>query len=182
MSTCPLPGNLAACRTAADFEHTGCHWYAHVEPAKLLDAVKVMDSKGFFLEDLLGLDTKEGIEIVYHFDHFHTPGRVTVRVLVRHDTPELPSIAAVYPGAEWHERETADFFGVVFTDIPNPMPLLLDDAHDGPPPLLKAEKNRVSIYSLFPNYDIVDCRPEFLKEDEAAAAADGAESEAGEEA
>ena len=187
MKACPLAKELTSCRNPGDFEHTGSHWAVHVEPSKLLDAVQSLDEQGFFLEDVLGLDATEGIEVIYHFDHFTTPGRVTVRTLVGHENPELPSIAAIYPGAEWHERETADFYGVAFADIPNDMPLLLDDAHEGPPPLLKSGKDRVSIYALFPNYDIADCRPEFLKEEgeapaEASEKAEGEESAKGESA
>jgi Ni,Fe-hydrogenase III large subunit/Ni,Fe-hydrogenase III component G len=43
---------------------------------------------------------------------------------------ELPSISALIPSANWHEREAQDLFGVHFTDHPDPKTLVL---HDGWP-------------------------------------------------
>ncbi|MFI5458700.1 MAG: NADH-quinone oxidoreductase subunit C [Isosphaerales bacterium] len=44
--------------------------------------------------------------------------------------PELPSISAEVPAANWHEREAQDLFGIVFLGHPDPRPLVL---HDGWP-------------------------------------------------
>jgi len=44
--------------------------------------------------------------------------------------PELPSISAEVPAANWHEREAQDLFGIVFVGHPDPRPLVL---HDGWP-------------------------------------------------
>jgi Ni,Fe-hydrogenase III large subunit len=44
--------------------------------------------------------------------------------------PELPSIAAEVPAANWHEREAQDLFGIVFVGHPDPRSLVL---HDGWP-------------------------------------------------
>jgi Ni,Fe-hydrogenase III large subunit/Ni,Fe-hydrogenase III component G len=44
--------------------------------------------------------------------------------------PELPSIAAQLPAANWHEREAQDLFGIVFAGHPEPKPLVV---HDGWP-------------------------------------------------
>jgi Ni,Fe-hydrogenase III large subunit/Ni,Fe-hydrogenase III component G len=44
--------------------------------------------------------------------------------------PELPSITADIPAANWHEREARDLFGITFTGHPDPRPLVL---HDGWP-------------------------------------------------
>jgi len=42
----------------------------------------------------------------------------------------LPTISSVHPGANWHERETHDFFGVQFTGHPDMSPLLLPEDAD----------------------------------------------------
>ena len=38
--------------------------------------------------------------------------------------PELPSISAEVPAANWHEREAQDLFGIVFAGHPDPRPLV----------------------------------------------------------
>jgi len=40
--------------------------------------------------------------------------RVRVEVVCSDDDPHIPSVTSVYPGNDWHERETWDFFGIVF--------------------------------------------------------------------
>lgn len=47
--------------------------------------------------------------------------------LVADGALEIPSLSQLLPGATWHERETAEMFGVVFTGHPDPRPLLLHD-------------------------------------------------------
>lgn len=171
MKACPLAKEQVTCRQRGDFEYTGSDWNVHLKPEQLRRAARTLDERGFFLEDVVGLGALEGFEIIYHFAHFEEPGRVTVRAMVPHEDPRLPSIADIIPAAEWHERETRDFFAIEFEGNPNPTPLLLDE--DTPPGVLRKEPaKRVSIYKLFPNYDIADCKPEFLKEaDEGEAAA-----------
>jgi NADH-quinone oxidoreductase subunit C len=49
------------------------------------------------------------------------------------ERPELPTATSVYRGADWHERETFEMFGIVFTGHPNLKPLLLPDGFEGTP-------------------------------------------------
>ncbi|WP_052462161.1 NADH-quinone oxidoreductase subunit C [Nigerium massiliense] len=55
-----------------------------------------------------------------------------LETLIDRDDPRLDSIAEVYPGASWHEREARDFFGIAFTGGDN-RPLLLRDGFGGRP-------------------------------------------------
>lgn len=121
-----------------------------VTPRRLLHSVKKMDRAGYFLEDISCIDLQEGLQVVYHFDHYDSPGRIVVRTVVPRDNPSLPSICDVYPGAAWHERECHDFFGVRFEGHPNPGPLLLDPEFEGPPPLLKEESARKTMEQIHP--------------------------------
>ncbi|MFD3550429.1 NADH-quinone oxidoreductase subunit C, partial [Streptomyces sp. NPDC058655] len=59
--------------------------------------------------------------------------RLLLRTTVPHTAPSLASAVAVYAGAEWHERETFEMFGVVFTDHPHLVPLLLPENFEGHP-------------------------------------------------
>ena len=45
----------------------------------------------------------------------------------------LPTVTGVWPGANWHERETFEMFGIVFDGHPNLVPLLLPDGFEGHP-------------------------------------------------
>lgn len=61
-------------------------------------------------------------DVVYHMLSLDT--RATLRLKVRvgdEDTPspEVPSVASVWPAANWYEREVYDLFGVRFMGHPN---------------------------------------------------------------
>jgi len=79
---------------------------------------------------------EDEMEIVYDFNHYSSFCRLTVRVRVPRSNPKIPTISAIYPGADWHERETHDFFGIKFIGHPNLIPLLLPEDADYHP-LLK---------------------------------------------
>lgn len=49
------------------------------------------------------------------------------------DAPRLPTLVGVYGGANWHERETAEMFGIVFEGHPNTAHLYLPDGFEGHP-------------------------------------------------
>ncbi|WP_063761133.1 NADH-quinone oxidoreductase subunit C [Streptomyces sp. NRRL S-237] len=63
----------------------------------------------------------------------HRVRRLLLRTTVPHSAASLPSAVAVYAGAEWHERETFEMFGVTFTDHPHLVPLLLPENFEGHP-------------------------------------------------
>ncbi|WP_060179533.1 NADH-quinone oxidoreductase subunit C [Streptomyces sp. IMTB 1903] len=63
----------------------------------------------------------------------HRVRRLLLRTTVPHGAPSLPSAVAVYAGAEWHERETFEMFGITFTDHPNLVHLLLPENFEGHP-------------------------------------------------
>ncbi len=61
-----------------------------------------------------------------------------------HDEPRLASLVPVYPGANWHEREAAEMFGIVFEGHPQLEHLYLPEGFVGHPlrksfPLLSRE-------------------------------------------
>ena len=49
--------------------------------------------------------------------------------------PEVPSVAEIWRTADWHERESHDLFGVLFSGHPNMEPLLLYEGFEGFPGL-----------------------------------------------
>ncbi|NJB67689.1 NADH-quinone oxidoreductase subunit C [Desulfobaculum xiamenense] len=146
----------SVCNAACDPVRTGQHWRILLEPTMLRPAVRRILAEGYFLEDVTCMDMQEGYVVLYHFDHYERHGRITLKLVVPHDAPELPSIAGIYQGAEWHERECMDFYPVVFRGNPNPSRLLLpDDMQEKP--LVKDATKRVSMLDVFSFTDLVHC-------------------------
>ncbi len=59
--------------------------------------------------------------------------RLTLKVFIPKDDPRLPSVVPVYRGADWHEREAAEFFGIVYEGHPDLRHILLPDDWAGHP-------------------------------------------------
>ncbi|HEX7995733.1 MAG TPA: NADH-quinone oxidoreductase subunit C [Streptosporangiaceae bacterium] len=58
------------------------------------------------------------LHAVYHFCSITHNRRLRVEVTAPDADPHIPSLIDVYPTCDWHERETWDFFGVVFDGHP----------------------------------------------------------------
>jgi NADH-quinone oxidoreductase subunit C len=91
-----------------------------------------------FLRSISGVDLMtEGIEVVYQLKSLTTKHAVTIKTLLPPDDPVVDSVTSIWAGANWHERELMEMFGVRCAGHPDPRNLLLDDdltIH----PLLKA--------------------------------------------
>lgn len=149
-----LSGIQAWRKTAGDYETTGYSAAFFLDAEHLRPAVKLLFDKGYFLEDIAGVDVEEGIMLVYHFDRYDAARRVALRLIVPHGLKRAPSISAIFTGAEWHERECFDFFGVEFEGHPALKPLLLPDDMEIHP--LVKEKGRKSLHGLLPLSQMVD--------------------------
>jgi NADH-quinone oxidoreductase subunit C len=73
---------------------------------------------------------------LYSTAHRH---RVRLKVGLSEDDARVPSVTSLYPTADWHERETYDFFGITFEGHPDLSRILLPDDWDGHP-LRKTEE------------------------------------------
>jgi NADH-quinone oxidoreductase subunit C len=113
----------------------GYNFDAIVAPAQVVPAAELLDAHGFGLDAVTGVDwiAQNEMEVVYDFFHPVENLRVVVRTRVPRTTPEVPTISKVFPGANWHEREAHDFFGLTFAGHPNLKPFLLpEDANFHP--------------------------------------------------
>nr|WP_050761898.1 NADH-quinone oxidoreductase subunit C [Beutenbergia cavernae] len=63
-------------------------------------------------------DTGRELHAVYHLHSITHNRRLRLEVAVPDADPHVPSTTAVYPANDWHERETWDFFGIVFDGHP----------------------------------------------------------------
>jgi NADH-quinone oxidoreductase subunit C len=91
-----------------------------------------------FLRCITGVDQMpEGIEVVYGLKSLTTKHAVSIKTLLPAHDPVVDSVTSVWLGANWHERELMEMFGVRCAGHPDPRNLLLDEdmtIH----PLLKA--------------------------------------------
>jgi NADH-quinone oxidoreductase subunit C len=115
-----------------DYQAKGYHLDAALEPEKVVAAAEILSKQGFFIEAVTGVDWIDDgqMEVVYDFNHFDELCRVVIRSRLDRDNPEMPTISHVYQGADWHERETHDFFGIKFIGHPDLSSLLLPEDAD----------------------------------------------------
>ena len=73
------------------------------------------------------------LEVVYRLFSYETKLSVVLRVLLPRDDARVATVSDIYRTAEWHERETAEMFGIDFAGHPNPRKLLLPDDIEGHP-------------------------------------------------
>jgi NADH-quinone oxidoreductase subunit C len=88
-----------------------------------------------FLVFMTALDRPaEGVlELVYRLFSHESRTSVVVRARLPRAGARVTTVSDLYRTAEWHERETAEMFGVEFTGHPDPRRLLLPDDLDGYP-------------------------------------------------
>ena len=105
-------------------------------PAADLTAVLrfLKDDQGFdMLVDVAGIDwsllVSPRFSVVYHL--LSTTDHDYIRLAVDCPSdlaPEVPSSVELWPGANWHEREAFDMFGIRFTGHPDLRRILMWDA------------------------------------------------------
>jgi NADH-quinone oxidoreductase subunit C len=110
----------------------GVHLDVSAPPDRLVALAEGLDRDGFALDTVTGVDwlAVGQMEVVYDFFHPTAPWRVAVRTRVPRGEPEVPTVSGVFPGANWHERETHEFLGIRFAGHPDLSPFLLPEDAD----------------------------------------------------
>jgi len=78
-------------------------------------------------------DTGRELHAVYHLLSMTHNRRIRVEVTCPDADPHIPSTVSVYPTNDWHERETYDFFGIVFDGHPALTRIQMPDDWPGHP-------------------------------------------------
>lgn len=132
----------------------------------LVDLVGVLtylrDGQGFdLLADLTAVDWAEGaaprFSIVYHLYSTAKPGtyvRVVAPCAGTEAEPTAPSVVAIWPAANWHERECYDMFGIKFQGHPDLRRILMWDGYPYHP--LRKEFPLAGIETDLPVADIAE--------------------------
>ncbi len=119
--------------------------YVLIPAEKVTDAARILfvEMRARFAI-VTGLDTRDAIELLYHFCFDQQSYVVTLKALVAKPACEVESITPVVPAAEWIEREIHDLLGVKFKNHPNLKRLILsDDWPEGVYPLRKEYRERI---------------------------------------
>ena len=103
-------------------------------------AKTLRDEPGLRFELCLGVSgvhypNLQGKELhaVYHFRSITHGRKVRVEVATSDSNPHIPSIISIYPTNDWHERETFDFFGIIFDGHPHLTRIQMPDDWQGHP-------------------------------------------------
>ena len=116
-----------------------------VPPDTIRDAALCLrDQLGFgHITSVAGVDwiASDEFEVVYFVDAPTRPGLedfvIALAERVKRDDPVVQSLVDVWTGAEYHERETHEMFGINFRGHPNQKHLLLPEDWNDLPPLRK---------------------------------------------
>ncbi len=76
-----------------------------------------------FLTTLCGMHFPEApaerqMAVVYHMHNWVDNVRIRIKCFIRSENPEISSVTDLFLSANWQERETYDFFGIVFNGHP----------------------------------------------------------------
>ncbi len=89
-----------------------------------------------YLADVCGVDypaNQYRYEVIYNLFSMKHRHRIIIKALVPEDNPSLDSVEPVWAGANWHERETCDMYGIVFNGHPDLRRILMPEDWEGYP-------------------------------------------------
>jgi NADH/F420H2 dehydrogenase subunit C len=123
-----------------------------VSPAqlhKLLKNLKEMPETRFdFMFCISGVDIQDKLMVVYHLESTSLKHQIVLKTATdNREKPELDSVVDLYKGAELHENEIFDLFGIVFKGHPNLRRMFMPDDWNGFP-LRKDYVDEVNIVDL----------------------------------
>jgi len=112
----------------------------YVKPSAVLDVARVLrddpNLRFELLSSVSGVDypaQESRLHVVYHFTSMTYRRRLRVEAAVSVEDPHLPSVCAVYPTADFQEREAWDMFGIIFDGHPALTRILMPDDWEGHP-------------------------------------------------
>lgn len=107
-----------------------------VVPTENLTVVmkELRDEFGFnLLSNETAVDYLEYFEVIYNICRVPEGTMLNLKTKVDRDQPELPTMADIWPAANWQEREIYDLLGIRFIGHPELRRILMDDDFEGHP-------------------------------------------------
>jgi NADH/F420H2 dehydrogenase subunit C len=104
---------------------------------RLLDVCRwLRDNPEFdmaYLSFVSAIDWPDRFEVVYHLTSVNRRHGVTLKVPIPKDRPSIPSVVELWSGADWHEREAYDLFGITFDGHPDLRRIMMSSDWKGHP-------------------------------------------------
>lgn len=118
--------------------------WVKIAPVRLVNLASFLrDTPGLSFDSLMCLsgvdypnlpDGKAGnLGVVYHLFSMQHHHKMVVKVELSKDDPAVSSVAGIWHGANWFEREAYDLYGIKFNGHPNLTRILLPDDWEGHP-------------------------------------------------
>jgi Ni,Fe-hydrogenase III component G len=105
--------------------HAPRRLYIRVPREKVYELAKFLyEQKECRLSIATGIDTREGVEIIYHFTLDQQGTYYNIKTVIPKDDLQTKSLASFLPAANWIEREMHELLGIDFVGHPNLKPLL----------------------------------------------------------
>jgi NADH-quinone oxidoreductase subunit C len=117
----------------------GTHPHAVIDPQRWLEAARLLredaDLAFDFFRCLSAVDYPKEGQLACVYDLISTTHRhaFAVKVFTPRADPRVPSVAGLWPTANWHEREAFDLMGIVFDGHPELRRILLPEDWQGHP-------------------------------------------------
>ena len=134
----------------------------NVPTGELISALKSLRDEHAFdlLSDVTAIDWAEGASprftAVYHL--YSTTSHAAIRVATPctgdDAAPTVPSVVPLWPGANWHEREAYDMFGITFEGHPDLRRILMWDGYPYHP--LRKEFPLAGIETVLPDSEVAE--------------------------
>ena len=104
------------------------------------------DSSELLFDSLMNLSGVDEIKanllsVYYHLESTKLKHKITLKVSTDRNKPEVSTVTEVWKGADWHEREAYDLFGIIFLNHPDLRRILMPYDWDAGYPLRKDYEN-----------------------------------------
>ncbi|MEO0143391.1 MAG: NADH-quinone oxidoreductase subunit C [candidate division WOR-3 bacterium] len=97
------------------------------------EALSLKENGYDFLSFITAIDRNNNFEVVYLFRNLNENKEEFIKCIVPKDEPKIPTISDIFFGANWHEREVYDLFGIIFEGHPDLRRILLPEDYEGHP-------------------------------------------------
>ena len=94
--------------------------FVSVKCEKIIDICRFLHVD--YLADLCGADypgRRHRFEVVYNLFSMKHGHRLIIKAQIPESDPNIDSVVPVWNGANWHEREVCDMYGILFNGHPD---------------------------------------------------------------